>query len=249
MKETKQQQYKFDEFEQHVSLNNIIPAGNGKHIELLKYIAAGIQSGSFRINPSLLIVGEGAKTIGIALGNTICSEDIRKLDSKYFFGTQNQKDFFENSYCDTVHILSNIDKMGMFEGVLWHFLRLREYKFTGMDKTFEILHVNGIIILTAKTITSISPPIINALDFKIKTEPYTQEQLEQIVSQRLKFCSIHYESENVLKAIVAKGSGELKQIIDLLKMCILLLEEEGKKTVTEEIVEKAVRLIESFTRI
>ena len=113
-----------------------------------------------------------------------------------------------------------------------------------MDGSWEIIHSHGTIILISEELKCISPRILKAVDFKVIMEQWTQDQLELIVHQRLKFCSVSYgDNGEVLKTIVEYGYGKLDLINDLLKVCVLLAqsEEEGKLSIRT--VEKAAKLI------
>ena len=245
MKKTQEQQYTFEEFDEHISLWNMIPAGDGSSLVLLRKILDGSQSGSFSRAPSLLIVGEGADTFAMAIGNSLCSSDIRQIEGKYLSGTKDQMSFFGDSLFDTVHIVSDPRTMSMNESVLWHMLRERRYKFSSFDgKNFEYIHVNGLLVLVAKNIKLLSPQIIKAVDFKVIIDEYTQEQLELIVHQRLRFCGIDYgEDGRVLKAVVQNGNKHLNLIIDLLKICILMVRAEHQEKLTLKLIERASKLI------
>ncbi len=242
MKEIQQQQmqqYKFEEFEQHVNLYNIIPAGDRKSLDLLRSITDGIQSGYFDKTPSVLIVGDGSMALAIAFANTICSDDIRQCDAKCFMGTREMIYFYGDSRFDSVHIIGNIDKMSS-DNIVWNFIKHRVYKFSlSFDgRLSEYVYLNGHLILTATDITKVSQPIVDAVDFKIILEPYTDEQLEMLVQQRLKFCGIGYDTE-VIPTILEYFYGGLKGIIDMLRICVLLVSQEGKDCLTLELVEKA----------
>jgi hypothetical protein len=243
LKKTQQhQQYKYEEFDQHISLWATIPSGQGHSLVLLRKIVEGIQSGSFTRNPSIVIAGEGSRELAIATANTLCSSDIREIDAKFLFNTKNMVDFFSSSNFDSVHIILNIGSIGLSESVLWNFIKSREYKFSRMDGSWEIIHSHGSIILTSEQVKSISPRILKIADFKVIMEPWTQSQLELLVHQRLKFCGIDYgDNEEVLKTIIEYCQGEIWRIIDLLKICVLLAQSENQK-LTLRMVEKASKM-------
>jgi len=240
-----QQTYKFDEFDQHVSLWNIVPAGKGHSLVVLRKIIDSIHNGTFKKNPSVIIAGEGARTLGVALANTLCSEDIRQCDAKFLNNTRSQVEHFAASLFDTVHIISNINTIGMSEGVLWHFLRNGHYKFQSFDGSHcQYIYVHGIMCLCCRDIKSVSPSIMSVVDHKITLEPYTQDQLKLLVHQRLTFCGMNYDNdEEVLAAIVKHGCAELPGIIDLLKMCVLLVHTEGRDKLGMGVVERAAKLL------
>ena len=82
-------------------------------------------------------------------------------------------------------------------------------------------------VLTEKDINKVADPIVDAVDYIIEIEPYTQ-QLELIVLQRLKYCGVEYEKEEVLSQIVRGGDGQLKNIIKFLKLCITVMKSDGR---------------------
>jgi hypothetical protein len=242
MKNTKQQ-YKLEEFDKHISLWNCIPAAQGNSLTLLRKIVNGIQSGNFARNPSLIIANEGAKELAIATANSLCSSDIREIESKYLFNVKTQIDYFSDSCFDTIHIIYSVNRIGLTESVLWQFIKNRGCKFPMMDNSVQHIHCHGVIIIVADEIKSIPLALIDAIDFKVIIEPYTQEQLELIVHQRLHFCGIDYGGdEEVLTTILEYCQGEIWRIKDLLKICVLLAQEaDGKLNV--KLIERASKLI------
>jgi hypothetical protein len=245
MKKTQQQQYKYEEFDQHVSLWNIIPSGKGGSLVLLRKIIDGMQNNVFVKNPSILITGEGARTLAAATANTLCSGDIRIIEAKYLINTRTQMDFFGDNLGGTINIINSFERIGLNESVLWSLLKNRNYKFTSFDRKYsEYIYINGLVIITAQNIKSISSEILNVVDFKVEIEPYTQQQLELLVHQRLHFCGVDYNNDgNVLKAIVEHGNGQIENIIDFLKTCILSVQSENKNELTLGIVNKAIKLL------
>lgn len=245
MKKTQQQQqYKYEEFDEHVSLYNCIPAGAGHSLVLLRKIIEGIQSGNFNRNPSLIIVGENAREMAVATANALCSPDIREIDSKLLFTTKNQMDFFSDSSYEVVHIICNVSKIGLSESVLWQFIKNREYKFQMMDRSVQSIFCHGLIILTADEVKSIPSTLIQAVDFKATQEQFTQDQLELLVHQRLKFCGIDYlDDGKLLKLIVELGHSKLYLINYLLKICILLAQTEHNNNLSLRTVQRASKLV------
>ncbi|MBI9060249.1 MAG: hypothetical protein JEZ01_20955 [Labilibaculum sp.] len=244
MEKIEKQQYKFEEFDEYVSLFNIVPAGNNDSLVLLRKIVDGIQSDVFDRNPCVLIVGEGSKDFAISLANSLCSDDIREFEAKYLNTTQSQMEFLGDSLYDTIHILNNINSAGMSESMIWSVIKNRKCRFNNYRGDPEIYyHINGQIILTAEKIESVPVPILAASDFKVLIEPYTQNQLELLVHQRLWFCGIDYgKDEEVLKTIVEYGKGELQRILNLIKICILLAQTEGESELSVEMVKRASRM-------
>lgn len=243
MKKQEEKLYTFEEFDKHISLYNIIPQGNGNALVLLRKIYDGIESEWFERNPSILISGEGAMAHGLALANTICSLDVRYYQAKYLYMMNDLIDCFKGSSSDTIHIISGPEDIAGSESALWSMLNKREYKFTGYDrKQYEFIHVHGLIILVTNNLAAVSPLIRKSIDFEIITDRCSQVQLELVVCQRLNFCSVDYQdSEEVLKAIVSQGAGRIEQVMEFLKICILIAKTEDKP-VDMRIVNRVIRL-------
>ncbi len=242
--EHQQEQYKFEEFEQHINLFNTVPAGNGKSIMLLKNIAEASLSDYFDKKPSILIAGEGAESLAVAFGNSILSDDIRQCDARCFMSTKELIYFYGESKFDSVHIISNIEKMSN-DNIVWNFLQHRVYRFSlSFDgQLCEYVHLNGHLILTANDVKKVSQSIIDTVGFKVVLEHYTQEQLEMIVRQRLKFCAIDYGNDDeVITTILEYACGGIARIIEILRLCVLLVQQEGKSKLTLDLVQKAVNL-------
>ncbi len=247
MEEIQQQQkeqYKFEEFEEHLNLFNIVPAGDGKSLDLLRVVTDGIQSGHFDKKPSILIAGDGSINFAIAMANTLCPQELKICDAHYLLTTKDQMDFFGETLPDTIHIIQRVEKMGINESVLWNYLKNRFYKFKlSYDcRLVEYIYLNGMIIIVAQDIQKVSQAILDSTDFKVVIEPYSQKQIEMIVRQRLKFCGIYEQNNEVITTILEYACGGLKRIIEILRICVLLVSQEGKKCLTMELVQKAVNL-------
>jgi hypothetical protein len=243
MKKT-QEHYTFEEYNQHSSLWNAIPAGDGNSLVYLRSIVDGIQSGILTHSPSILISGDIAEALAVATANTLCSDDIRVIDAKYLSSAKTQMDFFDDNLSVTVSIITNINKIGMAEGVLWQFLKNRRYKFKLFNEGEVFLHLNGILILTTEGLKNVSPPIISGVDYRVLAQNYTSVQLQLLVHQRLAFCGIGYgDTGKVLEKIVEYGNYELQGTLDFLKICTLLLVAECAETLDLNLVEQAKRLV------
>lgn len=243
MKKQYEEQYTFEEFDQHISLFNLIPQGDGNALKLLRKICDGLESQCFDRNPSILIAGEGAMAHSLALANTLCSDDIRYYQAKYLYTVNNLMECFQDSLPETIHIIENPQEIGSSEGILWSLINKREYKFTSFDrKQFEHIFVHGLIILVTDNIPSVPSPITKSVDFKIITNGCSYIQLQLSVCQILKFCSVDYQdNEQVLKIIAKQGAGRIDQMMEFLKICILIAKTEHKP-LDMRIVNRVIRI-------
>lgn len=239
-----QHQHRFEEFDQHISLWNTIPAGSGNSLVLLRKIVDGIESSFFSRNPCIVIAGEGARELGLAVANTLCSQDIREVEGQFLYLVRGQSDYFDNSLFDAVHIINDVGRIGMSECALWHVIKTRIYKTVRADGSAGYNYVHGIIILAADDIKAVPSSLCRASDYKVVIEEYTREQLELIIHQRLKFCGVNYQNdEEVLKTINKYGGGKLVPILDLLKICIFLAQFEHDNILTLKTVDKAFKMV------
>lgn len=242
--------YEIDDFEKQCHLWSIVPGGTGKGILLLRKIVDAIQADSYSRPdsklPSILITGSGKQLVAKALVNSLALEDIRNCHSKYLDNGISSHQFFNNSASNTAHIITNIEHLkSNAESVLWRYLKNRccgYYNFA-TQKYDNIVHCYGLIILTATSRKLVlSDTIIKAADYIIELEPLTADQCEIVVHQYLKFCGIEYDGEQVLNAVVGNAPGSMRHIMQLLRICLVVMRAGHGECLTVEIAEKARRL-------
>ena len=252
MKKQEQNIYEIDDFEFHCNLWNIVPGGSGKDIVLLRKIVDAMQSDNYsapcNIPPTFLITAEsgtGKKLVVNAILNSLAITDFRECHSKYFDCGIPSFEFFWDSYPTTAHIITNIEQMTeKAEATVWKYLTKRECSYyNNMNKSYDrIVHCNGLIIMTCNNLALIDDTIINATDHIIRLQPLNLDQLEAVIHQRLKFCGIEYDGEEVLRAIIEAGNAKVDLVIKFLKVCVLTMKAELKDCLNMEIVNRAKRM-------
>ncbi len=254
MKKQKEQQqiYEIEDFQNLCHLWSIVPGGNGKGILLLRKLVDSIQANSYSRPgsrmPSILITGkEGKMLVAKALVNSLAIVDARFCHAKYLDNGIGSNHLFMDSIANTAHIITHIEQLTTIgESVIWRYLTngcCHYYNFI-TRKYDMILHCNGLVILTAKDIESVSEPIIKAVDHTIELQELTTDQLEIVVHQQLNFCGIEYAGEEVLQAIVGNDPDDVRPIMKFLRTCIVMMRAEHEDYLTVRIVEKARRLME-----
>ena len=243
------QLYEIDDFEKQCHLWSIITGGTGKGVLLLRKIVDAIQSNSYARPdsnlPSILITGSGKQLVATALVNSLALEDIRTCHANYLENGITSHQFFSDSTANTAHIITCIEHLkGNTESVLWRYVKNRccNYYNYATKKFDNIVHCNGLIILTATSRKLVPYPLLKATDYIIELEPLTNEQCEIVVHQYLKFCGIDYDGEQVLQAVVGNTLSSISQIMQLLRICIVVMRAEHEECLTVEIVEKAKQL-------
>jgi len=108
------------------------------------------------------------------------------------------------------------------------------------SKAQEITAVYHPVIMTSQSKAKIPNYFTEKIDHIVKLEDYTDQQLELIVLQRLKYCKIDYDDEKVLWLIVEYGYKDLHKIIRLLKSSITMMLADSRRVLTVEDVEKVM---------
>jgi hypothetical protein len=107
-------------------------------------------------------------------------------------------------------------------------------------KTTEVVPVYKPIIMTTHAIKNVPNYFIEKIDHIIELESYTDQQLELIVLQRLKYCNLDYDEEKVLSLIVEYGLEKLEKIIRLLKSSITVMLADSRTTLTVDDVKSVM---------
>jgi len=242
--------YDIEDFERQCHLWSIVPGGQGKGIILLRKLVDALQADSYSRPgsklPSILIAGkEGKQLAANALINSLALEDVRKCSAQYLENGISSFQFFSNSTAHTAHVIFDIEHLkSSVESTLWRYLsegRCGYYNYV-TQKCDNIIHCNGLMVMTTANSKSASAPIVKATDHVIELEPLTKEQRQIVLHQYLKFCGIDYEGEQVLRAVAGDVQGNIRQAIQLLKTCLVILRGEHEECLTVAIVEKAKRL-------
>jgi hypothetical protein len=242
--------HKLHEFCSHVNLWNVVPGGSGKGIVLLRKAVDSIHNGNYSHPgsqpPSFLICGAtGKRLTARALINSLALDDYRLCPGKFFDRGYSSFQFFYDSFPETAHIITNIENLTtMAEATLWKFLhdKFCNYYTHSNKSPSNILGCNGMIIMTCKSRESVSDALIEATDYIVELEPLTDDQILAVIHQRLHFCGVEYEGEEVLKALYEQGFGQIEHIIPALERSLMLMQAEMQDFLSLELVEKAEKL-------
>lgn len=111
-----------------------------------------------------------------------------------------------------------------------------------MEKTTELIPVYKPVIMTTCRLDKIPKYFKEKIDHIVKLDDYTDQQLELIVLQRLKYSQVGYDDEKVLWLIVEYGHKSLHKIIRLLKDAITIMLSDNRTVLTIEDVKKVMSL-------
>lgn len=245
-KQQQKQMVGLDEFNQTVSLYQLMPSGAGRGLSHLKIIVNSILHNpekQQRKPLSLLISGkQGANTHSRSFIRALGLEDIKETPAQLLNAPPNAiHEFFNPLFPAQGFLISNID--ALYPAVLktlYEIITAGEY--SGYDyhrRVKEVVHVYNPVVMTARDISKIPKYFKEKIGHIITLEDYTDQQLELIVLQRLKYCQIDYE-EKVLWLIVEYGHKKLHNIVRLLKSAITVMLADSRKVLTVADVKKVM---------
>jgi hypothetical protein len=247
MKKQQQNQIiSIDEFDETVSLYQLLPAGEGRALAHLKTIV-----NSILLNPeqeqrkplSLLLVGkQGTRTHGRAFIRALGIEDVREAPAQLLQSPPNAAhDFFNDFVSFQSFLISGIDVLYTPVQKIFHEI-ITKGKYFGYNyqkRAREVVYVYNPVIMTARDISKIPDYFQESIDHIVMLEEYSEQSLWLAVLQRLKYAQIDYEDEKFLNLLVAYGHNDLQNIIRLLKNSITLMLAGNRSVLTVDDVEKA----------
>ncbi len=236
-----------DQYDETVSLYQLISPGAGRGLTHLKLIVNSILHNPVqqtRKPLSLLIVGkQGCRTHGRSFIRALGLEDISETHAQFLSAPTNAvHDFFNPLLPAQSYLISNIETL--YPSVLKTIFEIiTKGEYSGYDyqrRTKEIVCVYCPVVLTAPDISKIPGYFKENIDHIVSLEEYTDQQLELVVLQRLKYCGIDYDEEKVLSLIVKYGLKDLHKIIRLLKSSITVMMSENRTTLTVTDIKKVM---------
>ena len=248
MKKEKQKQIvTIDEFDNTVSLYQLLPAGTGSGLKKLKIIIDSIHNSEIDngLKPfSLIIAGKQAvrtharcfiRAMGLEYPYEMPSNLLQTTPTEVF------NFFHPTRWCDS-YVISAISLLYPTTlKTLYEIITTGRFSvYNNIKKTTEVVPVFNPILLTTHRLDKVSDYFTEKIDHIVELDEYTDQQLELIVLQRLKYCQIDYQEEKVLQLIVEYGSKNLHQIIRLVKDAITIMLADSRTVLTVEDVKKVM---------
>lgn len=241
----KQNITELSEFNSSISLWQMIPSGTGKGIALLKAIVDSILNNNKSKIPSILITGrEGKRTHARAFIRALGIDNIAEIDASLLQPGGDITQFFQAGQ-NSAHIITGAESLWVaVQSVIIEILRNGKFQlYNYMSQKQDTFEVPGPLLLTAGDADKVPRAITDAVDFVIEIEKYSPEQLELVVLQRLKYCGLEFECEQVLTDIVSGGNGSLGDVIEFLKICIVVMKADyGREMLMLSDVDKAGKI-------
>ena len=255
MKQDQKKEYvDLEDYDSSVSLWQMVPSGNGKGLNKLQLIVDAVHSGPIGHSAkplSVLIAGEAKKTHSRAFLRALGATDIAELPAYLLTLRYGLSDFVASQEVFDALLLTNIEQTAVYYmRCLYQYLKEGRYlvkNISRIDETpfpFDIVYGQCPIVLTTSDINIIPAFVKQTIDFVVNIEPYTQEQIKQILIQRIKYLgTIDYEGQSLIDEIVELGKGRLDKSISLLKDTLLAMHSEGKTTLTHHHLDRVIKLL------
>lgn len=242
MEKTKQDICDLSEFDDTVSLWQLIPAGKGKALTLLRTIVDSIHNSDNLKLPSVLIIEEEAKrTHARAFLRALGVTQIKEIHASLLDPTTGLIQFFSPDR-NAAHLIAYVELLvPAVELAICEIIKSNKYHlYNFLKEGKDTFNVPGLIVLTARNLRKVAEPIIETVNYVIHIERYTC--LDLILLQRLKYIGIDYECEDVLQEVLKVGKGQLKYMINFLQVCLAVMKADGRNKLLLKDVEKAERI-------
>lgn len=237
-----------DLFDESISLWQLLPT-SGTGLKTLKHIVDAelnhpIDRG--RKLPTLLATGaSGKRTHARAFLRALGIETIKVIPASLLNTSQSVVDFFYLSsasygYLITdAHQLREAVKLNLYQILTSGQFHQHNY----IKRCRETFPVYGTIVFTATKKEAIPASLSMNIEHHIEIGELDMEGTMLATLQRIRYANLSYESEDTLRCIVEHAQGDIKLVVELLKLCLTLLREQNENEVTMEIVKSAVKLI------
>ncbi len=235
-----------DQFDQTVSLWQLLPSGTGRSTRKLKVIVDSHLNSQVEQSHkpfSLLIAGkQGTRTHARSFLRALGLDQPLELPAELLQSTYSEVFHFFNParVCDS-YIISSCSQL--LESILktpYEIITTGECsRFNSIKNTTEVIPVFKPIVMCSHSLDKVPLYFQEKIDNIVEIEDYTKQQLILIVLQRIKYCNLGYE-EKVLQLLVEYGCGRLAIIIRLLKSAITVMLADSRATLTVDDIEKVM---------
>jgi len=227
-----------------VSLWQMLPSGRqGMGQVLLKTHVDAVLNGRATLHSMLISGPEGLRTTAGAFVRALGIDNYNQTDASLLQTVYDLHNFFCPEQYEA-YIITNLERLvPALRAHLYDIIKKRQLKLYNYGtQTYDIYEIPGLVVMTSKDRAKVAWAILDDIQHTVELEGYTSGQLELIILQRLKYASVNYENENVLKDIVRHGNNLLNNCIRFMTSCLAVMQAEGRCILLQRDVNKAVRL-------
>jgi len=237
-----------DLFDESISLWQLLPT-SGTGLQTLKHtVDAELNHPIDRGNKplSLLVTGVSKKrTHSRAFLRALGIEIIKEIPASLLNTSQSIIDFFYLSsasygYLITdAHQLREVVKLNLYQILTSGQFHQRNF----VKQCRETFPVYGTIVFTATKKEAIPASLSMNIEHHVGVGKFDMESLVLATLQRIKYANLFYESEECLRFIVDSSQGDIRVVVECLRLCLTLLRGQNENEITMEIVKRAAKLI------
>jgi hypothetical protein len=223
---------------------------------LLKYIIDKIAIDRYESKgnrlPAIMVAGKygGKQLISRAFSNSMCAK-FEHIYGRHLGLGGCCGSLYQDVHEETVYYISSADKLNAYSITLLHkFLMYGFIQFKNPITKEEVTVSanNKLFVLSVNDPKKLCPDLYKAINYHCYLKNYSTMEMEILVEQRLKWCSVDYEKQ--IPAIIARnGEGSIKNCIRLLSLCCMVIRSNNTSKMTIKDVEKGIGLSRSRERI
>jgi len=239
------------DFDDEISLWQLIPPGSGRGLTHLKLIVdsylnnTNLQRDSPRPRSILIIAPQGAKTYARSFCRALALE-YKVVSAQRLNCIANLLNFFCPSDSSMAYVVTDIECMSLqFHVFIDQILERGEIAlYNSRSGDPDYYPITGHIVMTAGCLHEVPPLLLRICDHVVRSEEfYTHSQLQLIIAQRLAYCNFDYENDEVLNEIIGNGKNHLFSIIRRLRVAITYALSKGRSCLTTEDVKRSESLM------
>jgi Holliday junction resolvasome RuvABC ATP-dependent DNA helicase subunit len=249
MKKTKQDDSiasDINTFDKEVSIYKIL--FQDRATSLLKHVINKIEidryeQADYKL-PSIMLAGkEGKELVARAFANSMCS-DFEVIGGEGLGMGGDSGSLLENSENETISYVNQADKLTRYSvSQFYKYLTSNSVKFQNHfgNKELTVSTDNKLFVFGVNDSSKLSHDLFKLIDYHCYLKEYNTKEIEILIEQRLRWCSLHYE-EQVPAIITRNGEGSMKRCIRLLSLSYLIIRSNGNTKITIKDVEIAIGL-------
>ncbi|MCK4887739.1 MAG: hypothetical protein KAS96_10145 [Planctomycetes bacterium] len=214
--------------------------GRGSAVETLRKLVDAYYSNHRLKIPRVLICGKNNKsTMAHAFCNSIICKKVTYIESEFLDAPINSKYIFENNPEEKAVIVGNIENLTRNAvSTIWQYLAFGKCYYNTFQKNdWEIIHYDGVIILTAREKKLVPKEILKQIDIVVEVEEHQAFEIRQILEQKLKYMQIESEQESLNLLL---NSCEKLEKMKLFKLGLISMMSDGRERLLKSDIEWAI---------
>lgn len=226
-----------DAYDDEVSLWRLI---GGSGLTLLQKISDIYYVNEKRNRPfSIILSGKNSTTLYSVCFLRALAMQISQISAPMLYVRDGLVEFFTPTHADRGYIIEDAEHLNL--GIQPKLIQiLQGGEFTQYDcsrKCNETYPVFGVIVLTCKDIKEVISHITKTVDYVIRIDDLSREQIREIIKMRLTWANVQYENEKVIDLLAVGNS--IRSIVSIMRIAYGIMLFANRSVITEQDVLKA----------